>query len=98
MAGDKLMIERFHNEDAGYRRWRKAHSGGYVFNYFGGSDVGMNVLHRAECDHLVPQRLDMQWTSVPKVCSVNRGELEAEADDLRGGRDRWTSCDRCLMR
>ncbi|MCE9635791.1 MAG: hypothetical protein K8T90_08810 [Planctomycetes bacterium] len=86
----------FRNDDAGYRRWRRAHPRGYVLNLFGGADARENVLHRASCDDLTPKLINQSTTSVPKVCSDDRTAIDAEADQLRGGRDRWTICDHCF--
>lgn len=90
------VVHRFHNDDAGFRRWRKGHSSGFVFNAFGGSNPRENVLHRADCDSLLPRVAGQAWTSVPKLCGAARDTLEAALDDLRGGRDRWTYCDACF--
>jgi hypothetical protein len=90
------VIERFKNDERGYRRWRDSHSTGFVFNHFGGRDAGYNVLHAARCSFLARERDSGARTTVEKVCGDTRSEVEAVASGLRGSAAGWKRCASCM--
>jgi len=75
--GDDGVVE-FRHDDAGYERWRTAHSRGFVVNA-GGS----LKLHLATCPYISdPQWKGSGWTTgqYRKVCSTSRDELKRWAE------------------
>lgn len=61
-----------------------------MFNHFGGSNAGDNILHRVGCRSLARAREHGAETSVEKVCSDSWIEIVKEIDRLRGGA--WNQC------
>jgi hypothetical protein len=87
-------MERFDQQDDAYNQWREAHPEGYVLNVRTDSPPS---LHRASCRVLRPSGSARRGstTQAPKVCSLNRAELEAWAGAT--GR-RIVPCFNCLER
>jgi hypothetical protein len=92
MALDSCSVERFQDDDAGYRTWLYANTSGYVVNALRGANPGVPILHRATCETITPTP-DKAWTAeYIKVCSTDRFELESWA---RGYDQRLRPCEFC---
>ena len=84
-------MEVFHNQDEAYARWRAEHPQGYVLNV---RDDRPPALHRAGCT-ILRTTGRARWgspTRAPKVCSLDRGEVEAWA---RANGRQIDPCPRC---
>jgi hypothetical protein len=87
------VIERFVDDDAGYRAWIYRNLSGYVVNAARTPDPDDLVLHRATCDTISPAT-GASWTQdYVKVCSQSRFELESWARESVGGT--VTPCAHC---
>ncbi len=89
-------VRAFKGDESGYAVWLSAHPRGYVFNHFGGSIAGYNVLHRANCRWLARAVDEGRRTVVEKVCSEDFARLLEEANRLRGGVKGWKECGTCM--
>jgi len=91
-ALDSCSVERFQDDDAGYRTWLYANMSGYVVNALRGPNLGVPILHRATCETITPTP-DKAWTAeYIKVCSTDRFELEGWA---REHNQRLHPCEFC---
>jgi hypothetical protein len=83
-----MTIEKFENDDEGYRAWRRAHPRGYVVNANRNPKPSYLKLHRTWCTHISVLRRGMTtWTAGDyiKVCSDSRRELARWAESEVGG-------------
>jgi len=80
-------MERFINDDQGYLRWIKSYPRGFVVNPLSPPTSKHMTLHRSTCRFIsgVPSR-GRRWTSFPKTCSMDLGELRRWAEGEIGGR------------
>jgi hypothetical protein len=77
--------------EEGFTRWRMDHPRGFVINCASPAFR----LHRAKCSNLNPDYESVCMTSIRKVCSEDRGELEAWAESQ--GKPLYP-CMNCLSR
>jgi len=89
-----MAFERFKENEDGYAAWLAANPKGYVFNNFGGSDPGDNLLHMARCAARERTEDHGRRTAVEKVCSVSYVEAPGAAHELRGRGGRY-ECGLC---
>jgi hypothetical protein len=82
-------VERFKDDEAGYRRWTMLHPDGVVLTKKG-SDF---AIHRSGCDHIFGIVEDVKLTSAEKFCAENEDELKAFARTKTGGTP--LTCDDC---
>ncbi len=76
----------FRNDDDGFIGWSARNPTGYVLNLRENEPA---MIHRADCGHLSPW--EPRWgvaTKKPKVCAVDRGDVEAGAAATPGIDDR----------
>lgn len=78
--------------DLKYVNWCLESPKGYIFNYFKGNNLEMNVIHKVNC-----KKLDMKGkrTSVEKVCSNKLNEL-VEFANHEQGINNWIYCSNCF--
>jgi len=88
-------MNAFENQESEYEDWLRAHTEGFVFNHFAGSNPADDVIHRSSCSFLHRERDAGARTGYAKICSDDLAEVEAEATSLRGGRDGWVRCSVC---
>ena len=88
-----MAVEVFHHRDEDYARWRAAHPEGYVLNV---RDDALPALHRATCTILRASGRARHGspTRAPKVCGLDRGDLEAW---VRENGRRVDPCPRCTV-
>lgn len=80
-------MEIFRDDDDGYLCWVADNPSGYVLNCERPPNRSYLMLHQASCHTIsgVPPSGD-KWTSdYIKVCSTDRGEIEAWAEKETGG-------------
>jgi hypothetical protein len=73
-------MERFKDDDPGYRRWTLLHPEGIVLTKKG-SDF---ALHRSGCDHIFGIVEAVKLTSAEKLCSESQSELKSYAKKKTG--------------
>ena len=73
----------FADDDVAYLDWVRTWPGGYVLNCDRSPSPNYLMLHRAHCDHITEAgSLKTTWTtSYIKVCSTDRNELKAWANE-----------------
>ena len=88
-----MAVEVFQHRDEDYACWRAEHPDGYVLNVRHDTPP---ALHRARCTILRASGRARRGspTKAPKVCSLDRGELEAWA---RANGRRIDPCPRCKV-
>ncbi len=95
------MIDRYIDDDAGFRGWLAAHRGGYVLNAdrdaysrrSSSSDPNLLRLHLAHCRHWADIRDN--WTrDYVKACARDRFELELWCSDRLGAPPK--PCEHCM--
>jgi hypothetical protein len=87
------MIGRYKSEEKGYETWCEESPKGYVFNHFGGTSGGMNILHRVGCRTLWRDKDEGSRTTVEKICCDNLSEIVDEVVSLRC--TSWKTCGIC---
>ena len=89
------MAVSFSNNEERYSAWIAENPNGFVFNHFGGSYRGNNVIHFASCNSLKEGfGGGRRRTSYKKHVSNGLDELIAIADRLQG-KDGWKLCEMC---
>lgn len=78
------MLITFKNEEQTYETWLSEHPNGFVFNHFGGSLTGYNIIHVAKCYSLHRAADAGKRTVIEKVCSTELEPLEERVQELRG--------------
>lgn len=87
------MLERFEDDEAGYRAWLWSHLSGYVVNAERGINPGEPILHRATCDTITPTP-DRSFTKgYVKLCALKRFELDEWARSVDRRLRPCTFCD-----
>jgi hypothetical protein len=79
-------MERFISDDRGYLRWVGRNPQGFIVNCLRNPSPTYLMLHRATC-HTISgtPTAGRYWTEqYIKVCSLNRSELEAWAQQMGG--------------
>jgi hypothetical protein len=78
-------VEKFIDNDTGYREWLLLHPNGFVINAPRTGNSAYLVLHRALCRTIQP-RVGKHWTKeYIKVCANHLHDLEVWATDEAGG-------------
>lgn len=72
-------MPRFVDNDDAYMDWMSSHADGYALNIERTLNPSGSFIHRSDCTHLVDERLapGQRTGSWIKVCSTNKGDLEA---------------------
>jgi hypothetical protein len=80
-------MERFEDDDHGYLAWLQQHPIGYVANAERRLSANHLILHKVSCATISGRPANGQhWTrDYVKLCSVNRTELAAWANQAVGG-------------
>ena len=72
-------VERFSDDDEGFREWISNNPLGYLLNCVkgNGKDSGPYMLHRADCASFSGRNADKKFTTdgYDKICSIDRKEL-----------------------
>ena len=88
------MCEKFYSRgndsqaDQRFQDWMAAHSKGYVFNHFTGSNPKYNLLHKLPCRAFTDNSPN---TTYQKICCTDRACIERSIHQVRsaGG---WEEC------
>ena len=81
-----MAVEKFQDDDDGYRDWVARHDGGFVINIIRNLSPAGAHLHRATCRTIngEPARGDTWTSSWVKICSTSRAELHDWAEQHVG--------------
>ena len=82
---------KFSNNEEDYSSWLAGHPNGFVFNHFGGSKSGDNVIHLASCWHLHREVDKGRRTVVEKLVNDDLNEIISRVNQIRG-KDGWKLC------
>jgi hypothetical protein len=79
-------MERFQDDDEGYRRWLANHPNGFVINCERSPRPSYLMLHRATCrDISTSARTNYTTTGYIKLCALEKRDLEDWAAREVGG-------------
>lgn len=80
-------MQRFLDDEQGYRAWLRAHPDGFVVNSYRTPSRDYLILHKATCYTIsgTPARGKVWTKDYAKTCSTNRHNLETWARQQVGG-------------